>query len=91
MSLADEVLATHVAKPWPNAKDWCAGCGSKVDWPCESVRLATSLQAADLLIEQATPQVRHSMRNLGVDPDDWYGRGERWLAALAEYDKGGQG
>ena len=90
MSLADEVLAEHKRESSEDfiQDEWCGTCNA--NWPCKSVRLATSLQVAELLLAQATPQVRHSMRNLGVDPDDWYGRGERWLAALDEYDKGGR-
>lgn len=77
MSLVDEVLAEHVrcheACKHPLPECWiCA-----MPWPCESVRLALSLRAADIAIE-----------NLKLHMP-----GICWACneALAEYDKGGQG
>ena len=80
MSLADEVLAKH------KLCDGCVtGCGRHCrtcqhfwsnEWPCESVRLALSLQAAEQVVEAARRVYR---------------KGDNLTRALDEYDKGGQG
>ena len=99
MSLADEVLAEHVKDDpdWPVFPDRC-----KKDWqswPCESVRLATKLKAAEQVVAAAREVVDTSMRALitcafcySVIPqhlDDC--PFAELKAALAEYDKGGRG
>lgn len=87
MSLADEVLAEHKPKSWPGAADWCEWCTDK--WPCEAVRLATQLRAAEqvaaFLFDQSVQltgnetHVRYVLTLRGFA--DW----------LAEYDKGAKG
>ena len=83
MSLADEVLADHKPKSWPGAADWCEWCTDK--WPCEAVRLATQLRAAEQVVEAARPIIAAVF-----SPDDWVPlpMSERLRDALAEYDKG---
>jgi len=65
---------------------WCEGPhegDDGVPWPCESVRLALSLQAAENVVEAAR-QARIFIQT--IQPE--YRELE---SALAEYDKGGQG
>lgn len=88
MSLADEVLAKHTKeyKPWSGVNHEgksCNRCG--VPWPCESVRLALSLQAAEQVVEAA----RKWHYNCGGTPD--LPDDTEFYRALAEYDKGDQG
>ena len=78
MSLADEVLADHKSKSWPGAVDWCEWCTDK--WPCESVRLATQLRAA----EQVVTAARNARETDCTHHSDPCGL----AAALDEYDKG---
>ena len=102
MSFADEILAKHTKeyRPWSGVNHEgksCNRCG--VPWPCESVRLATKLKAAEHVVEAAREVVDTSMRALitcafccSVIPqhlDDC--PFAELKAALAEYDKGGQG
>lgn len=85
MSLADEVLATHRPEPDSQAEyDNCSGCAGT--WPCESVRLALSLHAAEQVVEAARDYHREYEDGPGLFPDI-----RPLAAALAEYDKGGQG
>lgn len=52
MSLVDEVLAKHKPEPDSQAEyDNCSGCAGT--WPCESVRLALALRAAEKVVEVA--------------------------------------
>lgn len=91
MSLADEVLAEHTKeyRPWSGVNHEgksCNRCG--VPWPCESVRLATSLRAAEQVVEAAREW------HLRAYVEGWCDCGEglcEMAQALAEYDKGGQG
>lgn len=48
MSLADEVLAEHTKA---SLGDYCSVCHDQ--WPCEPVRLALSLHAAEQVVEAA--------------------------------------
>lgn len=82
MSLADEVLANHKAFECETLfcsnrpHGICRICAKF--WPCESVRLALSLKAAEHVVEAARghecPETNDSYCDLA--------------AALAEYDKG---
>ncbi len=84
MSLADEVLARHKPEPDSQAEyDNCSGCAGT--WPCESVRLALSLQAAEQVVEAAR-KWHYNCDGTPDLPDD-----TEFYWALAEYDKGGQG
>jgi hypothetical protein len=98
MSLVDEVLAKHKPEPDSQAEyDNCSGCAGT--WPCEYVRLATKLKAAEQVVEAARKVVDTSMRALitcafcySVIPqhlDDCPFAELR--DSLAEYDQGGQG
>ncbi len=83
MSLADEVLAKHVKAVFSAECDCCWK-----SWPCESVRLALSLQAAEQVVEAARDW------HLRAYVEGWCDCGEglcEMAQALAEYDKGGQG
>jgi len=71
MSLADEVLAEHTKA---SLGDYCSVCHDQ--WPCEPVRLALSLHAAEQVVEAARRVYR---------------KGDNLTRALAEYDKGGRG
>lgn len=57
MSLADDVLARHVeafcnlCKP-THSRGTCRVCFTEA-WPCESVRLATQLRAAEQVVDAA--------------------------------------
>jgi hypothetical protein len=93
MSLADDVLARHVeafcnlCEP-THSRGTCRVCFTEA-WPCEAVRLATQLRAAEqvaaFLFDQSVQltgnetHVRYVLTLRGFA--DW----------LAEYDKGGQG
>lgn len=84
MSLVDEVLAKHTKeyKPWSGVNHEGKSCNRCAGtWPCESVRLATKLKAAEHVVEAARghecPETNDSYCDLA--------------AALAEYDKEGQG
>lgn len=97
MSLVDEVLAEHTSQnaslpPSQQRKHpWCEGPhegDDGVPWPCESVRLALSLQAAEQVVEAARDW------HLRAYVEGWCDCGEglcEMAQALAEYDKGGQG
>lgn len=62
MSLVDEVLAKHKPEPDSQAEyDNCSGCAGT--WPCESVRLATKLKAAE--------HERWRLRWLSASPRRW--------------------
>lgn len=84
MSLADEVLGRHVGHR--DAEEVCRLCDCQL--PCESVRLALSLQAAGQVVEAARDW------HLRAYVEGWCDCGEglcEMAQALAEYDKGGQG
>ena len=84
MSLADEVLAEHTKA---SLGDYCSVCHDA--WPCEPLRLARSLKAAEKVVEAARDE--HG-RNGGSCLCHWPGPTKCSLAAaLAEYDKEGQG
>lgn len=83
MSLVDEVLAQHGVCHGANCGSHPVHCEAHreevIPWPCESVRLATELQAArerNRLLE-AYAKMR---------PDDFTAFEEGW--ALARYDEG---
>ena len=89
MSLADEVLAEH------QKRECFCGCGDVGcplcgdGWPCESVRLALSLKAAEQVVEAARKLTDEMLR---ADDERIFSRlFESVTEALAEYDKGGQG
>ena len=90
MSLADDVLARHVeafcnlCKP-THSRGTCRVCFTEA-WPCESVRLATSLRAAEKVVTAA--------QELAADNERRGLHGAHVLKVkmrLAEYDKGGRG
>ena len=92
MSLADEVLATHVPhygtvdEPRPGSH--CMGCYNK-PWPCIEFRLALSLQASEQVVVAARKLTDEMLR---ADDERIFSRlFESVTDALAEYDKGGQG
>lgn len=83
MSLADEVLARHKPEPDSQAEyDNCSGCAGT--WPCESVRLATKLKAAERVVDWFR-------KNRGGTWDDLRQEADCGEGPLAEYDKEGQG
>lgn len=104
MSLADDVLATHRPEPDSQAEyDNCSGCAGT--WPCESVRLALSLQAAERVVE-AWENVASRAHDVLWHSDTFaevqlatsciadaleHGPESALTGELAEYDKGGQG
>ena len=88
MSFADEVLAEHTKDEpdpnWPNFPERCAKDWEL--WPCEAVRLATSLRAAEKVVTAA--------QELAADNERRGLHGAHVLKVkmrLAEYDKGGRG
>ena len=92
MSLADEVLAKHTKeyKPWSGINHEgksCNRCG--VPWPCESVRLATKLKAADRVIEEVRELARifNARGKAPLQPFAETACIELVVEALAEYDK----
>ena len=76
MSLADEVLAEHIMTE--DAPFMCCDCWE--GWPCEAVRLATQLRAA----EQVVAAARNARETDCTHHSDPCGL----AAALDEYDKG---
>ena len=90
MSLVDEVLAKHGGDTYN-----CAGClPNFAVSPCESVRLALSLRAAEQVVEAAREMLSESFIVGGGRRGGKTLFAERWAKcadALAEYDKGGQG
>lgn len=98
MSLVDEILAKH------KLCDGCVtGCGRHCrtcqhfwsnEWPCESVRLATSLRAAEKVVEAAREwkRMHTGLHTQGGETLKTQIRTRTDLIdAVAEYDKGGQG
>jgi hypothetical protein len=55
MSLVDEVLVNHSDNAGSTFCYWCDG-----EWPCESVRLALSLRAAEQVVEAAREMLSES-------------------------------
>jgi sugar phosphate isomerase/epimerase len=89
MSLVDEVLVNHSDNAGSTFCYWCDG-----EWPCESVRLALSLRAAEQVVEAAREMLSESFIVGGGRRGGKTLFAERWAKcadALAEYDKGGQG
>jgi len=92
MSLADEVLANHI-------KDGADCLICMFPWPCAAVRLATQLRAAEKVVEAARDVQKLRRQRSAVrtndESADWLYEtakaSEKLSAALAEYDKGGQG
>ena len=94
MSLADEVLARHVGHR--DAEELCRLCD--VQLPCESVRLATQLLAAEQVVEAArNAEQWASCVNCGAMGWQHHPRSRctgfesRVTPALAEYDTKGTG
>ena len=85
MSLADEVLGRHVGHR--DAEEVCRLCDCQL--PCESVRLALSLQAAEQVVEAARERLQECL--CGDAYPKMCPSCQPLAAALAEYDKGGQG
>ena len=88
MSLADEVLAEHVAFECETLfcsnrpHGICRICAKF--WPCDSVRLATQLKAAGRVVDWFR-------KNRGGTWDDLRQEADCGEGPLAEYDKEGQG
>lgn len=83
MSLADEVLVEHQPYTVQNGEE-CLNCGRS--WPCVEFRLATKLKAAEQVVEAARDYHREYEDGPRLFPDI-----RPLAAALAEYDKEGQG
>ena len=85
MSLADEVLAEQRTYNEWREGGFCSKC--KEAFPCSAVRLATKLKAAEQVVEAYSGHrpdcERQLMRTLRCECG--------YEAALAEYDKEGQG
>lgn len=88
MSLADDVLARHVeafcnlCEP-THSRGTCRVCFTEA-WPCEAVRLATQLKAAERVVDWFR-------KNRGGTWDDLRQEADCGEGPLAEYDKEGQG
>lgn len=68
MSLVDEVLAKHKPEPDSQAEyDNCSGCAGT--WPCESVRLATKLKAAEAEVTRLRERLWHHHQADGLETD----------------------
>lgn len=94
MSLADDVLARHVeafcnlCKP-THSRGTCRVCFTEA-WPCESVRLATQLRAAEQVVEASRElgRIFHARGKAPLQPFAETACIELVVRALAKYDKG---
>lgn len=90
MNLADEVLASHQSdcECRPSCHDAeCLIC--MFPWPCAAVRLALALRAAEKVVEAARQRLQECL--CGDSYPEMCPSCQPLAAALAEYDKGGQG